>query len=87
MTEQYLLLKFGTWKGFNITGNAPAKAAMDRYFVASFSGMAQPDTQAQKKELCDVIDALPDDAEISNDWSGEKYTKDAAKRYVMEYPR
>jgi len=33
--------------------------------------------------LCEVIDLI--DGEIQNDWTGEKMTKDEAKKYVLEY--
>lgn len=87
MSEQYLLLKWGSWKAYNLEGNAKAKEAMDRYNAdpVEFSDMTQHDTPEQKQALCEVIDALPDDAKISSDWSGERFTKDEAKAYVMEY--
>jgi len=87
MSEQFLTLKWGSWKAYNLKGNEAAIAAMERYNADPVEGsaMMQHDTDTQKQALCDVIDALPDDADISNDWSGEHYTKDEAKRYVREY--
>lgn len=87
MTDQYLLLKWGSWKAYNLKGNEAAIAAMKRYNSepVSASAMMQHDTEAQKQALCDVIDAMPDDAEISSDWSGEKFTKEQAKAYVRDY--
>ena len=87
MTDQFLTLKWGSWKAYNLTGNEAAIAAMERYNADPVEGsaMMQHDTDTQKQALCDVIDALPDDARISSDWSGETYTKAEAKKYVMEY--
>lgn len=42
-------------------------------------------THDHKARLCAVIDALSDNAQIVNDWSGDVYTKDQAKKYVMDY--
>lgn len=80
-----LYLKWGSLKGYDLESDA-ARAARDRYLDAgpqSLSAMAQHDTPEQKAALCDLIDAI--DGEIINDWSGETLTKEAAKKYVMEY--
>ena len=84
MSEEYLLLKWGTLKGWNIQSPA-ALAAAKRYSEGgmSLSAMAQRDTDEQKQALCDLIDAI--DGSITNDWSGEQMTKDEAKKYVLEY--
>lgn len=82
--NEYLLLKWGTLKGWNLESEA-AQAAIQRYFEGdvSESAMAQNDTPEQKQALCDLIDAV--ECPITNDWSGVEMTKDEAKRYVMEY--
>lgn len=84
MTE-YLLLKWGTLKGWNLNEDGPAYAAFKRYHEqpAALGAMQQRDTPEQKRAICDLIDAL--DGEITNDWTGEKLTKDEAKKYVLEY--
>ena len=81
-----LLLKWGTLKGWDVESDA-SLAALKRY-AESENGMCvsvamQHDTPDQKQALCDLIDAI--DGEITNDWSGERMTKDEAKRYVLEY--
>lgn len=83
--EEYLLLKWGTLKGWNVTGNKKAKAAIKRYAAegASMSAMLQKDTPTQKQALCDIIDAI--NGPITNDWSGEKMSKEQAKEYVLNY--
>lgn len=84
MTE-YLLLKWGTLKGWKVESDA-AFAALNKYAeepVNMGSAMLQKDTPTQKAALCELIDAI--DGEIQNDWSGEKLTKDEAKKYVMGY--
>lgn len=82
--SEYLLLKWGTLKGWNLETEA-SKAAAQRYadFGMSMSAMAQHDSPEQKQALCDLIDAV--DGPITNDWSGEKMTKEEAKKYVLEY--
>ena len=87
MSEQseYLLLKWGTLKGWRLLTDA-SRAAAQKYADAGDmfgSAMLQRDTDAQKQALCELIDAI--DGPITNDWSGEDMTKDEAKRYVMEY--
>ena len=87
-SNQYLLLKWGTLKGWDVTGNEQAMEALRRYHAEPVSGggvMTQHDNDAQKKALCDLVDAMPDDATIQSDWSGEMFTKDSAKKYILEY--
>ena len=85
MTDQYLLLKWGSLKGWRVPEEGPAWDALKRWHEGgvSMSAMAQHDTDDQKQALCDLIDAV--DGPITNDWSGEALTKDEAKRYVLEY--
>lgn len=85
MSKEHLLLKWGTLKGWDLGDNAAAIAAFERYCEepVSMGCMQQRDTDAQKRALCDIIDAL--DGEIQNDWSGEIMTKDEAKKYICEY--
>lgn len=82
--SEYLLLKWGTLKGWNLE-NEKSREAAQRYadLGMSMSAMQQNDTPAHKQALCDLIDAI--DGPITNDWSGEEMSKDEAKRYVMEY--
>jgi hypothetical protein len=87
MTQQHLLFKWGTLKGWNVVGNDKALEILQRYHKegVSFSVMSQHDTDTQKAALCELIDAMPDDASLQSDWSGETFTKDTAKQYIMEY--
>lgn len=82
---EYLLLKWGTLKGWNLGDNDAARAAAQRYQAGgmSMSAAAQHDTPEQKLALCDMIDAI--DGPITNDWTGEEMSKDEAKKYVLEY--
>lgn len=84
--SEYLLLKWGTLKGWNLTSEK-SLAAAQKYadFGMSMSAALQHDTAEQKQALCDLIDAV--DGDIKNDWSGEVMSKDEAKKYVMEYDR
>lgn len=83
--SEYLLMKWGTLKGWDLGDNQEARTAAARYAEAgmSMSAMAQRDTPEQKQALCDLIDAI--NGPITNDWSGEAMTKDEAKAYVREY--
>ena len=86
MTEcAYILLKWGTLKGWDLRGNEATKAKLVEWekLGSSLSAMAQHDTPEQKQLLCQAIDMF--DGEIQNDWSGEKYTKEQAKDYIMKY--
>ena len=82
---EHLLLKWGTLKGWDVTGNDAAFAAIKRYHEqpTAFGCAQQHDTADQKQALCDLIDAINGD--IRNDWTGETLTKQAAKDYVMNY--
>jgi len=79
-----LLLKWGTLKGWHLKSEA-SRAALQKYteFGMAMGAMQQRDTPEQKQALCDLIDAI--DGTIENDWTGEKMTKDEAKKYVTEY--
>ena len=87
--SEWLSLKWGTLKGWDVKDGGPAMAALRRYHEVgpvSMSAAMQHDTEEQKKCLCEAIDAL--DAEtVYLDWDGKDVSKDEAKRYVMEYRR
>lgn len=82
--SEHLLLKWGTLKGWKLESEK-TREIMKRYvdLGASVSAMAQDDTPEQKQIICELIDAI--DGPITNDWSGERMSKDEAKRYVTEY--
>lgn len=82
--SEWLELKWGTLKGWSLK-REETRSIMRRYIDlgASASAMSQHDTPEQKVLICDLIDAL--DGEIVNEWSGEKMSKEEAKRYVNEY--
>lgn len=83
--KPYLLLKWGGLKGWeNLT--AEQCEALQKYadLGMSMSAMAQENTDAHREALCDALD-LFQDGQITNDWDGENYTVEEAKKYVMEY--
>lgn len=84
MSDEYLLLKWGTLKGWKVESDA-CKAALQKYADGGMSlgAMEQRDTDDQKQAICDLIDAI--NGPITNDWSGENMTKEAAKEYVLGY--
>lgn len=81
---EYLLLKWGSLKSWEVESDA-ALEALQRWGDGgvSMSAACQHDAPEQKQALCDLIDAI--DGEITDDWTGEKLTKDEAKSYIMEY--
>lgn len=83
--SEHLLLKWGTLKGWDVTGNEQASAALDRYHSepTSWGAAQRNDTTTQQQAIVDLIDAI--NGPITNDWTGEEMTKEAAKKYVTEY--
>lgn len=84
--KDYLLLKWGTLKGWTFENSPEAFEALKEYIQigASMSAMMQKDTPRQKELICIMIDTVK--GEVQNDWSGEIYkNKKDAKKYVMEY--
>lgn len=81
---EHLLLKWGTLKGWDLETEKSIAAAQKYADMGMSAGaMSQRDTHEQKLALCELIDAV--DGEITNDWTGEVMSKDAAKSYVMEW--
>lgn len=83
-SEDYLLLKWGSLKGWNLTSER-GKELLQQWFDAgvSMSAMLHKDTDAQKELILQMIDECQ--GSIQNDWSGEYYTKEQAKKYIMTY--
>ena len=82
----YIALKWGTLKGWRLKNSPEAFEALKQYHElgVSMSAMAQKDTPEQKALICKMIDTV--NGPIENDWEGEQFeTKDAAKKYVMDY--
>lgn len=82
--KESITLKWGTLKGWYLKSDA-ALDAVRRYFgdKVTVGAAQQHDTPEQKQAICDMIDAI--DGEIYDDWNGGTMTKEAAKKYVMEY--
>lgn len=85
--REHLTLKWGTLKSWDFKRDT-TRALAQKYADLGWSGsaMTQPNTEAHRIVLCELIDALDADT-IGNDWTGEEMTKEAAKKYVMEYRR
>lgn len=83
--KNYLALKWGTLKAWNFTGIPEAQELLERYSHLGRSGssMAQRDNPEQKELICKLIDLMP--GAIYLDWDDRLLTKDAAKKYVLEY--
>ncbi len=82
--DDSLLLKWGTLKSWDLHSDN-AKELLREYHTlgSSLSAINQHDTPRQKELICQMIDEC--DGIIQNDWDGEYYTKQQAKKYVMEY--
>lgn len=82
--KDYITLKWGTFKSWNVT-SAEGKALLEKYGELGYSMSAamQHDTPEQKEIICKLIDLMP--GEIYLDWNGEYVSKEAAKKYVLEY--
>lgn len=82
--RDYILLKWGTLKGWRVTSERSRELLREYAEIGmSMGAMQQQDTPRQKEIICELIDAC--DGEVSSDWSGEIFTKQAAKDYVMNY--
>lgn len=86
-TADYLTLKWGTLKAWNLT-SAKGQELLRKWFElgSSASAMMQRDTPEQKELICQMIDECGAN-EIYLDWDGKYVSKAEAKRYVMEYKR
>ena len=85
MCENYLTLKWGTLKSWDIEGNEAAIKIMKRYneIGSCASAMMQEATPEQKELICQLIDLMPGDIHL--DWDNVEVSKEDAKKYVMEY--
>lgn len=85
--NDYLLLKWGTLKGYCFQNSPEAFEALKEYSSLGYSvsAMMQRDTPRQKELLCIMIDKV--NGPITLDWEGIDCTDDRqrAKDYVMEY--
>lgn len=85
--SDYLLLKWGTLKGWYFENSPEAFEAYKEYNAIgeSFSAMMQKDSPRQKELICIMIDKV--NGSVTGDWGGEDWTDDreAAKKYVMDY--
>jgi hypothetical protein len=78
-----LLLKWGTVKGWELHTDE-AIDALQKWadFGVCPSAMLQRDTPEQQQALLEAIDFMD---EIVLDWTGEKVSREEAKKYVLEY--
>jgi hypothetical protein len=85
MTEDYLVLKWGTLKRWNLTSEKSLEL-LKRYneLGSSMSAMLQHDTPEQKDLICQMIDECGAET-IYLDWDDKDVSKDEAKKYVLEY--
>lgn len=80
----HILFKWGTLKGWELTSEK-GKELLKKYHEigSSLSAMAQNDTTEQKQLICEMIDEC--DGILQSDWTGEYFTKQQAKDYILEH--
>lgn len=84
-----MTLKWGTLKAWSLKSERAKEVAKEidtRGLSWSMGAAQQVMTDAHRKAVCDLIDAL-DCETIYLDWDGKDVSKEEAKQYVMEYRR
>jgi len=84
--QDYLLLKWGTIKGYSLKNSPETFELMKQYYDdgVCMSVAMQEDSDRQKELIIKMIDSFS--GTISNDWDGTVYTnKEDAKKYVLNY--
>jgi hypothetical protein len=84
----FLLLKWGSLKGWRMEHNKRAKKYLQQYMEdgVSMSAMLQKDTDRQTNLILKIIDTFR--GPITNDWSGRQYRKKtSAKKYITDYAK
>jgi hypothetical protein len=84
-SKDYLTLKWGTLKGWNLH-SVKGKELLETYFKLGSSGgaMMQRDKPEQKQLILEMIDECDADT-IHLDWDNIDVSKDEAKKYILEY--
>ena len=82
-----IVLKWGTLKGWSALQPATVERLQQYADIGmNISAMAQRDTDEQKQILADVCDMVLDGGgEVYSDWSGEHFTRETARDYIMNY--
>lgn len=85
MSEDYLLLKWGTIKGWEFeTTECESFKLLEKYMDNMSGGCAQHKPNKEQNELlCTLIEDF--DGEIWNDWDDKIMSKEEAKEYVSTY--
>lgn len=82
--KDHLLLKWGTLKGWHFHSDKGQALLKEYHSIgSSYSAMMQKDTPRQKEIILELIDEC--NGEIQNDWDGDIYAKEQAKKYILEY--
>lgn len=87
MIEYYLLFKWGTLKGWRVPKEKHffdlLEAAMAEAPLSAMCDKLTDDREAAILSLIDEMDKIG--ASFQNDWDGEEYTVEQAKKYITEY--
>ena len=87
MNTNYITLKWGTLKSWNLKGNEEGIKLLQRYSeIGSLSSaMMQRDTPTQKAIICKLIELML--GEVYLDWEDKYVSQKEAKRYVLDYDK
>jgi hypoxanthine-guanine phosphoribosyltransferase len=82
-----LTLKWGTIKGWDVTGNDKAMTLLKEYFElgSSLSRALQKDIPRQKEIILELIDLCDNPNGIYLSWDNKYVSKKEAKKYVIDY--
>lgn len=83
MDKDYLLLKWGTVKGWDMHTPECLELMASYMENAPLGGANDQPDERRKSILYDIIDKMEGD--IWSDWTGVQFTKDEAKNYIRDY--
>lgn len=82
--EGHLLFKWGTLKSWDVTSERGLQLLKEYGEIgSSASAIMQRDNDRQRDIICELIDEC--DGPIQSDWTGEYFTKEQAKAYILDY--
>ncbi len=88
MNRDYIALKWGTLKGWELFSDKAAEALKAFFNEGTHyeSTMLQQDSDTQKQKLLELIDAVEESGGIIYlSWDGVEVSAEEAKKYVLEY--
>ncbi len=85
MNNDYIVLKWGTLKAWDLEHNPECVELIEKYRKdgVCLSVALQKDTNNQQNILCEIVKKI--DGSISNGWDNKELTKDEAIDYIRSY--